>query len=287
MEGAPGESARGEAAAAAARALWIGAWLLAAVGLVAAYTSTFQTLWRVWMHNPNYSHGFLIPPVAGWLIWRQRRFLHHGAQAGSWWGCAVVMAAALLQVAALRGEVAMLQGASLILALAGIVLQIQGWQALRRLAIPIGFLVFMIPALPWFMDVVSFRLKIQAAKGAVWLAQGAGVVVQRDGVNLLFPRGVLAVENACSGLRSLVALMALGALVAYLARGPLWRRVLLFLLALPIAVFANTLRIAALCVYAGLVGPSQAAGAFHKIGGYALFAIAFLILALARRLLRC
>lgn len=262
------------------------AWGIAAAGLAAAYSGTIQTLWRVWMHNPNYSHGFLVPPLTLWLIWRQRKSLTATA-GGSWAGLALLLPAILMQVAGIRGEVAMLQGISLILAIGAIVLQIHGPVALRRLAMPIGFLIFMIPALPWFMDVVSFRLKIEAARGAVAVAHSLGVSVQRDGVNLLFPGGTLAVENACSGLRSLVALMALGALVAYLANGALWRRGLLFLLALPIAVLANTLRIATLCVYAGVAGPDEAAGAFHKIGGYALFAIAFLLLALARRILRC
>jgi exosortase len=264
----------------------VAGWTLAIAGLAAAYSGTLQTLWRVWMHNPNYSHGFLIPPLTAWLIWRQRdAFSTHGN--GNWAGMALLFPAALLQVVGIRGEVAMIQGISLILAIGGIVLQLHGATALRRLAMPVAFLMFMIPALPWFMDVLSFRLKIQAARGAVGIAHALGVSVQRDGVNLLFPGGTLAVENACSGLRSLVALMALGALVAYLARGAVWRRGLLFLLALPIAVVANTARIATLCVYAGLVGPSTAAGAFHKIGGYALFAIAFLLLALARRILRC
>jgi exosortase len=238
------------------------------------------------MHNPNYSHGFLIPPVAAWLIWRQRKALSAG-ESGSWIGIAMLLPAALFQIAGMRGEVAMIQGFSLILAIGAIILQLHGPRTLYRLAMPIGFLLFMIPAIPWFMDVVSFRLKIEAARGAVAVAHALGVSVQRDGVNLLFPAGTLAVENACSGLRSLVALMALGALVAYLARGAAWRRGLLFLFALPIAVLSNTLRIATLCVYAGLAGPSAAAGAFHKVGGYALFAIAFLLLALARRMLRC
>jgi exosortase len=288
MDGTPGrDPAIPKAAGVTYPAVVIVAWTLALVGLAAAYSGTIETLWRVWMHNPNYSHGFLIPPIAVWLVWRQRAVLSTCPTTGCWAGVAILVPAVLLQIAGLRGDVAMLQGVSLVLALAGIVLQLHGWKALRRLAMPIAFLIFMIPALPWFMDVLSFRLKIQAARGAVGFAQLIGVAVQRDGVNLLFPGGILAVENACSGLRSLVALMALGTLFGYLAPGAIWKRVLLFLLALPIAVFANTVRIAALCVYAGLAGPTEAAGSFHKIGGYALFAIAFLLLALARRILRC
>ena len=261
-----------------------------AVGLAAilvAYSGTLATLWRVWLNNPNYSHGFLIPPVAAWLLWRQRRFLREAVGPPTWWGAVFLAPAALLQVAAMRGDVVMLQGVSLVGVLLGAGWQLFGHRMLLRIAFPVLFLLFMIPALPWFMDVVGFRLKLLAAQGAVAIAHLLGVAVERQGVNMLFPDGVLAVENACSGLRSMIALLALGALFAYFSRGSLWRRVALFALALPIAVAANVLRVAALCVYAGLTSVSQAAGLFHDAGGYALFVLAFLMLGATKKVLRC
>ena len=181
----------------------------------------------------------------------------------------------------------MLQGLALILTLMGTVWQIFGGRVFARMLFPLAFLIFMIPTFPFLINVVSFRLKLFAASGAVAAAQAVGVAVQRDGVNLILPDGVLAVENACSGLRSLIALLALGALFAYLSQGPIWRRGILFALALPIAVFANMLRISALGVYAGLTNVEQAAGLFHQIGGYVLFALAFLLLTACKRVLRC
>lgn len=263
------------------------AWIAVAVGFGLAFAPTVRILWRVWMHNPNYSHGFLVPPLTAWLIWRQRKKVAEVSDGGTWAGLWLLVPAALLQIVGTRGEVATIQGAALVLGLAGAVLQLHGVRALTVLAFPILFLVFMIPTLPLFLNTISFKLKILAAQGAVAAAQGLGILVERDGVNLVFPEGVLAVENACSGLRSLVALVALGALFAYISDGKPWRRALLFLLAVPIAVFANILRIAALCAYAGIASPTEAAGAFHTAGGYALFGVAFLLLALARRILRC
>ncbi|MBD3161503.1 MAG: exosortase [Candidatus Eisenbacteria bacterium] len=258
---------------------------LLAIGV--AYSGTLAELWGVWMHNPNYSHGFLIPPVTIWLLWRQRHRLRREAGEPTWWGTLLLGPAVLLQVAAMRGDVVMLQGLSLVGVLLGAGWQIFGHRSFRTIAFPVLFLLFMVPALPWFMDVVGFRLKLLAAQGAVGIAQGIGVAVEREGVNLLFPEGTLAVENACSGLRSMIALLALGALFAYFSRGVLWRRILLFAIALPIAVAANVLRIATLCVYAGVAGVSQAAGLFHDVGGYALFLLAFLMLAAGKKVLRC
>lgn len=270
-----------------ARSLRLAGWLLALVGLLLAYTGTMKILFGVWRHNPNYSHGFLIPAVAVWLVWRDRVALRDAVGPGSWLGMALLLPAFLLQLAGLRGDVATLQGLSLILALAGLILQLQGRRFARKTSFAIAFLVFMIPTLPLFMNTLSFKLKVLAARGAIAVSHGLGIMVQRDGVNLVFPGGVLSVENACSGLHSLVALMALGALFGYMAQGPLWKRVMLFILALPIAVVANVVRISALCVYAGLGNVQSAGGLFHEIGGYALFAIAFVLLLGCRRLLRC
>jgi exosortase len=273
--------------AAGGNALRIVGWLLALVGITLAYSGTVKILFAVWRHNPNYSHGFLIPPVAAWLIWRDRAALRDVVGPGSWLGMVLLLPAFFLQLAGLRGDVATLQGLSLILALGGLILQLQGTRFARKTAFAIAFLVFMIPTLPLFMNTLSFKLKVLAARGAIAVSHGLGIMVQRDGVNLVFPGGVLSVENACSGLHSLVALMALGAIFGYMAQGPFWKRASLFVLALPIAVLANVVRISGLCVYAGLGNVQSAGGLFHEIGGYALFAIAFVLLLGCRRLLRC
>lgn len=272
----------------AGRGIRIVAVVLAAIGFVLAYGGTLQMLWRVWMHNPNYSHGFLIPPVTLWLIWRQRKEIRSEAKpGGSIYGSLLLLPALLLHILGLRGDVTTVQGASLILALGGVVWMLFGGRVFRRIALPLAFLIFMIPTLPWFINVASFKLKLIAARSAVGISQAIGITVEREGVNMIFPGGTLSVENACSGLRSLIALLALGALFAYLASGQVWKRVLLLVLALPIAVIANTLRITALCVYASVGSVQGAAGVFHDVGGYALFAIAFLLLIASRRILRC
>lgn len=266
----------------------VAALVLAIAGFIAAYGGTLRMLWRVWMHNPNYSHGFLIPPVTLWLLWRQRRAIRAAwNERGSLYGMIVLAPALVLQILGLRGDVTTIQGASLILALGGTIWMLFGGAVMRRAAFPLAFLFFMIPTLPWFINVASFKLKLIAAQSAVAVSQAMGITVQREGVNMIFPGGALSVENACSGLRSLIALLALGALFAYLARGAVWKRVLLFVLALPIAVVANAVRITALCIYASVGSVQGAAGIFHDVGGYALFGVAFLLLVASRRVLRC
>jgi exosortase len=112
------------------------------------------------------------------------------------------------------------------------------------------------------------------------------VLLRRDGMSLFLAGGELRVENPCSGLRSLIALLATGAVFAYLQPGRAWRRALLFLSAIPVAMAANVVRITLLLLVAHYVGIPQATGKFHDWSGVALYAVALGGLLLMRQVLR-
>ena len=176
---------------------------------------------------------------------------------------------------------------SSILLVAGLTWTWFGGSMLRRLAFPIAFLVFGAPTFPVLVNRLSFSLKSIAAFGSVSLAQLFGVSVSLQGMDLYLPTGAMTIEGACSGLHSLIALMALGALFAYLGTGAAWRRWLLFACSVPVALAGNIVRITSLCVYAGLTDTTRATGLFHNIGGFVLFGFALLAMFLLKRLLRC
>jgi exosortase len=241
----------------------------------------------MWEHNDNYSHGFLIAPVSIFLAWMMRKELRATPAAPAAAGLVAVAIAVLAQLAGVRGDVTMFQAYSLILLVAGIVWTWFGLRVLRRVAFPVAFLAFMAPTFPVLVNQLSFRLKAIAAFGSVSLAQAMGISVTRQGMDLYFPTGVMAIEGACSGLNSLIALMALGALFAYLGTGATWRRVVLFLMSVPVALAGNIVRITSLCVYAGLTDTTRATGLFHDIGGFVLFGFSLTALFLLKRWLRC
>jgi exosortase len=266
---------------------WVGPTLLGAALLALAYARTFAVLARTWAHNPNYSHGFLIPPVSLFLAWRMRSDLARTPVRPSWRGLALVLPGAALHLAGIRGDVTMFQAYSFILMIAGLVWCWFGGRMLRRLAFPIAFLVFMAPTFPIVVNQLGFRLKTLAAFGSVELAQAMGVAVTRRGMDLALPTGRMTIEGACSGLNSLIALLALGSLFAWSGTGPGWRRVLLFMLSVPVAVAANIVRITSLCVVAAMTTTERATGLFHDIGGFVLFSVALLCMAALKRILRC
>ncbi|MFQ5457482.1 MAG: exosortase/archaeosortase family protein, partial [Myxococcota bacterium] len=181
---------------------------------------------------------------------------------------------------------------SLITLLIGIVLAVWGTRVLRLVLFPIVFLVFMIPVFTFILTPITFGMRILAAKMAAGSLSAIGLTLYRDGAILYLPNGAIEVADACSGIRSLFALLALGAVYAYLFRGKVWERTGLFLVGIPISVLANYVRVMFLTsvayefgVDATLPGESwyhggtvDTSAVIHDLSGFSVFIVAFTLL---------
>jgi exosortase A len=258
-----------------------------AVLVVLVYRDAFVTLWRTWGGNPNYSHGYLIPPVVAFLLWRERQAFLNARGRGTPAGLLLIVLALLGHVVSVRAGVFMTQGYSLILLLFGLCLFFYGGRATRAVWFPLAYTVFMLPMPPYVMNGIAFRLKVFAARAGSAVAIKLGIPLVRSGVTIHIPEGSLRIADPCSGLRSLIALVALGALFAYFTRASTWKRLVLFGSSVPLAVLANVIRIAVLCAVANVWGIDAALGFFHDFSGLMLFLMAFAGLVVVRKLLRC
>ena len=263
--------------------LWSGAVLVAL--LAAIYRHVMPELWSTWTTNDNYSHGPLVPLVALALAWRRRHRLAARPLAPDSRGLWLVALGCAMLMLGIRADVFALQGWSLVALLFGLSLTFLGPWHTRLLAFPIGYLAFMLTFPPILMNQVSYALKEITVRLSTRLAAVAGVTLQRSGMTLYLQGGELRMENPCSGLRSLLALLATGAVFAYLQPGGWLRRSLLVLAAVPIAMAGNAVRITLLIVVGNYVGVKQATGAFHDWSGYLIYAVALAGLLLVRRLL--
>ena len=180
----------------------------------------------------------------------------------------------------------MTQGYSFVLLLFGLCLFMFGRVATGRVWFPLGYLIFMLPMPPYLVNVVSFQLKVFAARSGSFAAVKLGIPLVRSGMTIHLPAGSLRIADPCSGLRSLIALVALGALFAYLSEGKMWKRIVLLVSSVPLAVAANIVRISVLCVVASVWGVETALGFFHNLSGLMLFLIAFAGLVIVKKLLR-
>jgi exosortase len=263
-------------------ATWIGPTVLVLGLLIVIYHRTVAALWSVWTTNDNDSHGPLIPLVSLAIVWSRRRRIAATPRAPSAAGLAVVALACALQVVGVRADVFALQGYSMVLMLIGLSLALGGVAVTRLLAFPILYLGFMLTFPPFVMNQLSYALKEIAVRLSTHAAELLGVTLRRTGMTLLLGNGMLQIENPCSGLRSLLAMLATGAVFAMLQPGAVWRRALLGLLAIPVAIFANAVRLTLLIVVAHYAGVPRAMGAVHDVSGYLTFALALAGLWLGR-----
>ncbi len=230
--GIPGLDARARTLA------WLAGLLLLAALIPAL--SVVQTRW--FAVGTYYGHGPLIPLVSGWLIWRERAVLRSLPRQRGRLGLLPCLAGtALLILAALAGVSSLQLGAGILLLL-GASLLLFGSGIFSRLWFPICFLVFMVPLPSVLITSFTFKMKLLAAKLTITCLHLLGIDALLEGSWIHFDSASILVGDVCSGLRTLIFLVAIAAVFAWLERKP-WRKVLICLAAGPIAILANVARI--------------------------------------------
>ncbi|HVP40127.1 MAG TPA: exosortase/archaeosortase family protein [Candidatus Saccharimonadales bacterium] len=263
------------------------AWAaLMGVTLGVIYAPILRDLWSDWAHDDNYSHGFLVPLVTGYLLWTRRAALRAAplrTDVRALWLLAPSLALLLLGTA---GAEYFLQRASLVGLVGGLLWFGCGPAWARLCLFPVSFLLFAVPVPYVLYYSASFPLQQLAARAATAALTGIGIPAVRVGNTIELPNTSLEVAEACSGLRSLVSLLAMGALFGRFGQDRAAKRWVLFLSTIPIAILGNALRVfvTGLGVYLG--GPRWAEGAVHEAMGLLVFAFALVALLITSVLLR-
>lgn len=227
-----------------------------------------------------YSHGFLVPFISLSFVYWIRDQLKDATPPTSMLGLYVIVFALLLHLAGTALYIFSISGFSIYFLILGLVIYLRGVHVCKILWFPLLFLIFMFPLPQAIIGIVSFPLKVLAAKAGVWLVSSLGVPVHLEGFNIFIPAGHLLVDNPCSGLRSLIAFLALGSILAYMAPISNIKKCTLFLLTIPIALFSNVVRIPILILVSHNWGLEAAApDTFVHIGsGMFVFVLGFLLL---------
>jgi exosortase len=255
----------------------------AGIGLV--YWRVLESLVNAWEVDGNYSHGFLIVPIALYFVWERRRTLAAAETKPSWFGLGVLAGGICVLLAGLLGSELFLSRVSLIVVLTGIVLFLFGWGHLRKLAFPLAFLLLMIPLPAIVFNRIAFPLQLVASRFGETVITAANIPVLREGNVLILANTSLEVAEACSGIRSLVSLITLAILYGYFTDRRLWVRLAIVASAVPVAIVANGARVAGTGIAAHYIGPDAAQGFFHEFSGWVVFIVAFLLLLAIQRLI--
>ncbi len=264
---------------------WAG--LLAAAGLLVwIYLPVVASMVQNWWRDPNYSHGFLVPLVSGYLIWRQRQILARLVAGPNPWGLVVIALGLLVWLVGQQAHEFFLRRVSLIPVLWGLCLLRWGWPVARRTTFAFLYLLLMVP-LPYMVyDAAAFPLRLVAARLAGEGIRLFGVPVLVEGNVLHLPSVILDVVDACSGIRSLISLMAAGVILAYLMLPNRWLKLVVVVLVPPVAVATNAARVMIAGLLAESFGVDTLEGTMHDTVGWLVFMVAFLVLAGLTALLR-
>jgi exosortase len=252
---------------------------------VALYAPILYFMVVQWYDQEDYSHGFLIAPLAVFFAWERRNQLRKAALSPSWWGILPLALGSVTLLIGRLGAELMNMRASFVLTLIGLVLLLLGRQIFRILLFPLLFLFLMVPLPESLVNVIAFPLQLVAADLAVKALFLLDVPVLREGNIIHLANAKLFVAEACSGLRSLMALVTLGVVFAYFFRRSMAERIVIVLSAIPIAIIVNSFRVALTGILTIRFGESVAGGVIHETQGLFTFGLAFLLLLAEARVL--
>ena len=264
-----------------------GIYLLPAVVLLLVYLPTLYDLVVDWATDDNYSHGFLVPIVSFYLIWIRRDQLTAPGESTGRAGLIFIILGLVMFVAGTAAAEYFTARLSFVILLFGLTWYLFGEPIIRQTWFAFFFLCFMIPIPYVIYYVVAFPLQVAATKITVGVMSTIGMEVVRQGNIIHLANGqALEVAEACSGMRSLVALFAIGAVWAYLFQKNPISRVILFLSTLPIAIIANVVRVLITTLIVATVTVKITDEPLHTLMGLSVFVIEFVGLFIVGAILR-
>jgi exosortase len=260
-----------------------------AYGLIAllavANLPVLPPLVRDWASDGNYSHGFLIIPISIWLFWRKRHDLSFPARPSTAGVVLFIFGCLCLILGTAAGELFTIR-TSLVIILTGISLSYLGRENFRKVWFPFFFLLFMIPIPATIYYSLTLPLQLFASKVTVAALHVISIPSLQRGNIIQLPNYRLEVLEACSGLRSLVTLMALGALYGNLSMPGKVRPIVLFIATIPIAIATNIFRIFITAVAAYAISTEIAEGFLHELSGFLVFGSALILTLILGALLK-
>jgi len=231
-----------------------------------------------WYKNPDNSHGFIIPFMTGYFIYRKAEFLKKVIIRPLNSGIIITMIGLIFFIMGYLGAAYTTMRISMLIVLAGIILSIAGSDFFKMVSFPFFYLIFMIPVPRYLYDALSFPLRIIVTKYSVLFLQLLGFPALREGNMIMLENMSLQVIDACSGLRSITSLMAIATAFVYMIEKNNLKRLMIIILAVPISIMSNGGRIIITAILGRYFGPQIADNFFHEAAGIAVFMTSVIIL---------
>ncbi len=246
-------------------------------------------LWMLdrWWNDEYYGHGLIVPIISGFLLYRKKDEFLAQPSVGHRFGLPLILIGLAMHLVATWWDVNFGSGFALIVTIFGVCIWLYGLPATRVAAFPLAYLAFGVPIARLLVDQFAQPLQIFSAQFGAAFSTAIGIPTVREGTVIHIPEYTFEVAIVCSGLKSAIAMTALGALYAYLVVAPMWKRVAIVVLSVPVALFANGSRIALTLILGRIFGSKAAEGFFHEASGIFVFLMALIGLFIVGTVLKC
>lgn len=263
----------------------VGATVLTIAVALGIFTPILYHMVLHWKLVPDYSHGFLVAPLAAYFAWERRDVIARTPIEPSWWGVVPLLLGALALTVGRLGVELMAMRTGVVLTVNGLVLLLMGGAVYRVLVFPLWFLFLMVPLPQSLANTITFPLQLIATDLAMYPLYWLQIPALREGNIIHLADTQLLVAEACSGLRSVMALGTLGVVFAYFFRRRWAERLILIVSTLPIAILVNAFRVGLTGILTHHFGDEAAEGLIHTTEGFFTFGLAFALLLLEATLL--
>jgi exosortase D (VPLPA-CTERM-specific) len=254
-------------------------WIFALLLLGFTFRSSLDEMITIWINTEEYSHGFFIPVISVYLLWIRRKELKFvGKFTDSIPGLIIVILGLSLFVLGGLATLKTIEQYAFIITVTGMFTVAFGLPGLRVGAVPLLFLIFMVPFPSFILNNLSSKLQLISSWLGVEFIRACDIMVYLEGNVIDLGSYKLQVVDACSGLRYLFPLASLSFLCAYLFKGPFWQKTLIFLSSAPLTIFMNSFRIGVIGIMVDNWGTEMAEGFLHDFEGWIIFLLCMAML---------
>lgn len=267
--------------------VWQALCIVSIVAIAYVYHIVFRWWWgHWWAEESYYSHGILIPFMSAFVIWFNWNRIRKERVEPSAWGLALLIPAILMEFVGHRSALPSIAGLTLPIALVGMSLILFGKGLTREFTFPLLFLYFMCVPPTQYMTKVSFKIQMLSTTWATLGLKLIGLSAVQSGTQISLPNIQVFVGAPCSGFRMLIALVAFTTFFAYMKKGPMWGRLSLIAMVIPLSFVANSVRVLMIALVGEFMG-EDAMHSFHDYSGYIVLIVAFAILIQFAKVVKC
>jgi exosortase len=238
---------------------------------------------KTWFEHSDNSHAILVPFISLFFGWTKRQEIAAIELSGSVWGGVFLVLCLTLYLLSYIGDIAFVARLMLVGSLISMAWNCYGWPILRVFAFPLGFLFFVVPVPITLLNFATLPLQMLVTRASIWIIHLFSIPAYREGNMIYFVQAQLEIAEACSGIRSIISLLMLNIVLAYLTRGRRYRKIIFVACAIPMAMLANTIRVSGTGILAHFFGDEVARGFLHDFSGITVFAFGLAVMVLLSR----